>query len=245
MMNLQLFSEDVEEIESGGYQGEEKEKEELLDDETLDDDLEEEDLEDDLEGDDEDNPSLDKKTKAIIKHKREAKAYKDQAQVLQDKLDAIAFEKEEANRIKELTQGGESLDTATKIVKDEFEVKKLRTKLAALELSKLEGKYPGISKYSKELSESKQILPEFSYEQIYLANFSKQNEFDRRTQLEQEILYKNKTAREKSLEGSNANTSKAIKLSSQDERTYRFMKQSRPSMTRKQFRDLLQVDTLE
>ena len=78
--NLQLFAD--EEVESGGYEGEEEveEKKDLEEIEEEDLDGDEDELEDDLDDDldDEDNPSLDKKTKAIIKHKKEAKALKKQ-----------------------------------------------------------------------------------------------------------------------------------------------------------------------
>lgn len=245
-LNLQLFSD--EEMESGDYEGEE----EIVDDpEDL--DLEDEDQEDDLgddldeedELDDDANSSLDKKTKAIIRHKKEAKAYKEQLQEAQEQLQNIELEKEEAKRIKELEKGGVSTDEATKTAKDESEMKKLRIRLTAMELDRLEDKYPGINRYSKELSEAKQKLPEFSYEQLYLANYSKQNEFDRRTKLEQEMVYKNKKARDKSLDRSNPRTNKTVKLSKEDERTYQYLRNSKPTLTRKQYKALMDSDTLE
>lgn len=247
-LNLQLFSD--EEMEDGGYEGEEEliddpenlDLEDLDQDDELDDDLEDED--EDLE-DDETNPSLDKKTKAIIRHKKEAKAYKEQLQAVQEQLQNIELEKEESKRIKELEKGGVSTDEATKTAKDESEMKKLRIKLTAMELDRLEDKYPGISRYSKELSEAKQKLPEFSYEQLYLANYSKQNEFDRRTKLEQEMVYKNKKARDKSLDRSNPRTKKTVKLSKEDERTYQYLRNSKPNLTRKQYKALMDSDTLE
>lgn len=249
-LNLQLFAE--EEVESGGYEGEEEFIDELddfdledaeLEDDELDDDLGED--EEELDDDEETNPSLDKKTKAIIKHKKEAKAYKEQLQAVQEQLQNIELEKEEAKRIKELEKGGATTDEATKTAKDESEMKKLRIRLTAMELDRLEDKYPGISRYSKELSESKQQLPEFSYEQLYLANYSKQNEFDRRTKLEQEMVYKNKKARDKSLDRSNPRTKKTTKLSKEDERTYQYLRNSKPTLTRKQYKALMDSDTLE
>ena len=251
-MNLQLFSDD-EMLESGGYQGEgedpevEEAKNQSLTDNDLEDDMEEG-LDDDLdleEEDEDDGSGLDKKTKAIIKHKREAKSYRDQAQALQDKLDSIEFEKKEAQRVNELTKTGVSNEEAVKTAKDEIEVEKLRSKLTAMELGQLEGKYPGITRYSRELSEAKQRLPEFSYEQLYLANYSKQNEFDRRTKLEQEIAYLNRQAQGRSLEGANPRTKKTTQLSNADERTYNFMKKSMPGLTRKRFKELSQNETLE
>lgn len=247
-INLQLFSD--EEMEAGGYEGVEEFIEDPEDLDLEDEDLEEDELDDDLEEyeeelDEETNPSLDKKTKAIIKHKKEAKAYKEQLQAVQEQLQNIELEKEEAKRIKELEKGGVSTDEATKTAKDESEMKKLRIRLTSMELDRLEDKYPGISRYSKELSESKQQLPEFSYEQLYLANYSKQNEFDRKTKLEQEMVYKNKKARDKSLDRSNPRTKKTTKLSKEDERTYQYLRNSKPTLTRKQYKALMDSDTLE
>ena len=124
-----------------------------------------------------------------------------------------------------------SADDAAKTAKSESEVKKLRLKLTNMELERLEDKYPGISMYARELSEDKAKLPEFSYEQLYLANYSKQSEFDRKTKLEQEILYKNKAAKSKSLDSSNAKQKKSTKLSKEDERVYKYLKKSRPNQT--------------
>ena len=245
--NLQLFAD--EEVESGGYEGEEEveEKKDLEEIEEEDLDGDEDELEDDLDDDldDEDNPSLDKKTKAIIKHKKEAKALKKQLEEAQERLQDIELQKEEAKRVNELTKSGKSEDDAIKTAKGESEVKKLRIRLTAMELDKLEDKHPGISRYSKELSEAKQKLPEFSYEQLYLANYSKQNEFDRKTKLEQEMVYKNRQARDKSLEGSNTKAAKSVKLSTRDERTYQYLKKSKPNLTRKQYKTLLESNSLE
>lgn len=247
-MNLQLFadSEDGEELESGGYAGEPDEdlEDEELDDEELDKETDEEELEDD-DLEDDDNPVLDKKTKAIIKHKREAKELRKQLQEVQEQLQNNELEKEEAKRINELTKTGMSADDAAKTAKSESEVKKLRLKITNMELERLEDKYPGISMYTRELSDDKTKLPEFSYEQLYLANYSKQSEFDRKTKLEQEILYKNKAAKSKSLDSSNAKQKKSAKLSKEDERVFKYLKQSRPNLTRKEYLEILKSDTLD
>lgn len=140
---------------------------------------------------------------------------------------------------------GKSSSEATRIAEGESEVKKLRYKLTNMELSKLEDKYPGISSYTQQLTKDKEILPEFSYEQIYLANYSKQSAFDTKTKLEQEMAYKNKNARNKSLDGGNTKQKKSTTLSKSDERTFQFLKKSKPTLTRKQYTELLNSDTLE
>ena len=243
LMNLQLFAaedelEDMEELEGGGYVGEEEEDfEEETEDETGNEDLDdEEDLEEDPE--DEDNPTLDKKTKSIIKHKKEKKELKRQLQEAQEKLLEVELEKEQSTRVLELTESGMSSTEATKKAESEIEVKRLRNKIATMELEKLEDKYPGISSYSQDLAEAKAKMPEFSYEQLYLANHSKQTEFDRKTKLEQEILHKNKKSKAKSLEDGPTNKTKSTKLSSSDERIYKFLLKTRPQLTRKQYLDL-------
>lgn len=229
-LNLQLFA--IEDIEDETL----LESEEIIDDveDEIEDDPEEseEDIEDDLE---EDNPSIDKKTKSIIKHKKENKELKRQLQELQEKVQADELEAETNNRILELTKQGKTSTEATSIATNESEVKSLRMKIANMELEKLEDKYPGIGTYSKKLAEDKAKMPEFSYEQIYLVNYSKQSEFERKTRLEQEIAHRNKSAQDKSLPGSTAKQSQSTTLSKEDERVYQYIRKSRPNMTRKQF----------
>lgn len=244
-LNLQLFAiEDIEdefELESlGGPEEEEEHEEDFLEDE---DDSEE--VEDDIEEEDDDNPSLDKKTKAIIRHKKENQALKKQLQELQDKMQEDELKSETDSRIIELTRQGKTSTEATRIATDEAEVKKLRLIVTNMEVSQLEAKYPGISNYSKQLAESKAKLPEFSYEQLYLANYYKQNNFDAKTKLEQEIAYRNRDASNKSLTGSNTKQTKATTLSVADERVYQYLKKSRPGLTRKQFLSTLTTGEMD
>lgn len=246
-MDLQLFSdeEDIEELEQGGYQGDDEEEyedeeyedeEDLSEDETDDDLDEDEDLDEDPE---DNNPSLDKKTKSIIKHRREKKELRRQLQDAQEKLQEIELEKETNSRIQELTKQGLSSTEAAKKAEGEFEVTRLRNTIARMELEKLEDKHPGISNYAQQLAASKAKMPEFSYEQLYLANHSKLTEFDKRTKLEQEILHKNKQGRSRSLEDGAVKQTRSTKLSAADERTYRFLAKSRPGLTRKAYQELL------
>lgn len=247
-LNLQLFAiedneDDEFEMESmGGPDEEELEEQDLegLEEEELDD----EDLEEDEEDDDE-HPTLDKKTKSIIRHKKENQALKKQLQELQDKIQQEELESETDKRIIELTRQGKSTTEATTIAADEAEIKKLRLTVANMELAQLESKYPGISNYSRELVESKTKLPEFTYEQLYLANHYKQTAYDSKTKLEQQIAYNNRAASSKSLSGSNTKPTKPTTLSPGDERVYQVLKKDRPGMTRKAFLETLRTVEME
>lgn len=243
-LNLQLFAaadDDEEELESGG--GPEDEEEELEEDPEQDEDQEEVD-ENDIDIDEDDEP-LDKKTKSIIKHKKEAKELKKQLQEANEKLLQIEIDKETANRVSELTKTGISSTEANKIAGNESEVKQLRLKLTIMELEKLEDRIPGIAAYGRQLSEDKAKTPEFSYEQLYLAKYSKQNSYDQKTKLEQELLYKNKSSKSKSLESGSTKTVKPTKLSSEDERVYSYLKDRNKGLTRKQYKALLESDEMD
>lgn len=245
-LNLQLFAaadDDEEELISGSVPDDDEEE---IEDPEQDEDQEEQD-EDDIEIDDEDevDEPLDKKTKSIIKHKKEAKELKKQLQEANEKLLQVEIDKERATRISELTKTGISSTEATKIAGNESEVKQLRLKLTTMELEKLEDKIPGIAAYSRQLSEDKAKTPEFSYEQLYLAKYSKQNAYDQKTKIEQELLYKNKSSKSKSLESGSTKTVKPTKLSSDDERVYNYLKGQNKTLTRKQYKALLESDEME
>lgn len=237
-LNLQLFGEEEdEELESGGL---EQEPEDELDDVEDEFEPEEDELEDDVEDDADEDNYLDKKTKAIIKHKKENKELRRKLQELEEEKQAAELEGEKSQIVVELTKQGKSHAEATKLADGEIEVKKLRLQIARLDIEKLEIKYPGISLYSKELSEDKAKLPEFSYEQLYLAKYANKSKYDEKTRLEQEFMRKTKDAKGKSLEAGSNNKTKQVKLSKEDERVYNYMKQSRPNLTRKKFQELME-----
>lgn len=243
-LNLQLFNDDIEDEDvflNDDLESTEDELEEELEEEVQD-DPEDDDI--DL-GEGEETETLDKKTKAIIKHKKENKELRRQLRELQEQKERDELEKETSKRVIELTREGKSSIEATKIANDEMEVKKLRLQLAKYEIEGLENKFPGISVYARQLAEDKAKLPEFSYEQLYLAKYANSTAYDEKTKLEQELLYKTKAARSKSLDASNTKAQKTVKLSAEDERVYQFLKKSRPNMTRKQFRELAESDSLE
>lgn len=199
----------------------------------------------DLEDDDFPDEEDDKKTKALIKYKKEAAALRRKLEELENQQEQKALELETKARTTELTAQGKTPEEATKIAADEAETKMLKIQLAKLELEKLEIKYPGIRSYAKQLLEDKQKLPEFSFEQLYRAKYMQQSQYDSRTQLEQELLFKNQQARSKSLEAGNQKPQQQVKLSAEDERLYRYLKQSMPDMTRKRFKELQESDSLE
>lgn len=241
-LNLQLFAEedlddDEFEIESGGLETPHDEEYEEADEEETDET--DEDTGDEIDLEEDDDPKIDKKTKAIIKHKKENKELRRRLQELEESKEQAELEKEASNRINELTRQGKTPTEAAKIAQDETEVKKLRLQLAKYDIEKLEAKYPGVTLYSKQLADDKAKLPEFSYEQLYLAKYAKANKFDEKTKLEQELLYKTREAKSKSLEAANSKGTKTIKLSPADERTYQYMKQGKPTLTRKQYLELL------
>lgn len=237
-LNLQLFAEEVEDEELFLDDDLGEEVEELEEEiEELEEDV---DLEEDLE-----DEKVDKKTKAIIKHKKENKELKRRLQELEDEKEADALEVERNKMIVELAREGKSSTEATKIADEKIEVKKLRLQIARLDIDKLETKYPGISLYATQLAEDKAKLPEFSYEQLYQAKYAKQSKYDEKTRLEQELLAKSKEARSKSLETGTTKNNKTIKLSQEDERVYQHLKNTNKSLTRKQFKDLLEMDEME
>ena len=239
-INLQLFAEDDEiELESGGLESPHDEEVDEVEFEEEVEDLDEDEI--DLE-EDEEVEHLDKKTKAIIKHKKENKELRRRLKELEDAKEQAELEQEKSKRINELTREGKTPTEATRIAQDEAEVKALRLQLAKYDIEKLEDKYPGITLHTKQLVNDKSKLPEFTYEQLYLAKYSKTNKYDEKTRLEQELLYKSKTAKSKSLDSGNSKPPKTIKLSPADERTYQYMKQGKPSLTRKQYLDLLRGD---
>lgn len=244
-LNLQMFAEEDEElVDSGGYSGKEEDDEEELaiEEEETDDDEEvaiEEEEEDDVE---KPKKVLTKAEKAIIKYKQEAKDLRQQLQAREQADIDKELEIAEVKRVTELTKKGLSPEEAEVKAKDESEMKKLRLKLTQMELDKLSEKYAGIGSYAKQLSEDKEKFPDFSYEQLYLANYSKESEFDKKTRLEQELLHTKQKAKDKTLEDGTIKQKSTIKMNKSDIRAYNYAKEHRPNLTKKQFMDNLYGD---
>lgn len=244
-LNLQMFAEEDEElVDSGGYSGkEEDDEEEVAIEEEETDDEEEVDIEEDEE-DDVEKPKkvLTKAEKAIIKYKQEAKDLRQQLKAREQADIDKELEIAEVKRVTELTKKGLSPEEAEVKAKDESEMKRLRLKLTQMELDKLSEKYAGIGSYAKQLSEDKEKFPDFSYEQLYLANYSKESEFDKKTRLEQELLHTKQKAKDKTLEDGTIKQKSTIKMNKSDIRAYNYAKEHRPNLTKKQFMDNLYGD---
>lgn len=204
---------------------------------------EEEEIISEGEDDEEEYEPLDKKTKAIIKHKKENQELRRKLQEYEEKKQADELENENIRRVAELQGKGHSEETAKAMAGKELEQKKLRIKIASMELASLEGNYPGITSYASQIARDKESLPEFTYEQIYLAKYYKQSEYDRKTQMEQEILHKSKKNKAGSLDQSTPSKKSAVKLSQADERVYQYLKKTKmKDLTRERFLELARED---
>ena len=232
-LNLQLFSDDLED--------------EILEDEFIDDgeELEDAPVEEPEIIEEEETDDLDSKTRAIIKHKKEAKELRRQNEELQKKLEEIELEKQKSQRVVELTRQGKNPEEATKQATEEMEKQALRSQLTRMELQILEQKHPGISNYAQELITDKAKLPEFTLEQIYLAKYASKSKFDEKTRTEQQLAYAMKEASDKALEPSNAKSTKQVSLTREQEKAFLYLKKYMPHITRKQFLELENQEILE
>jgi len=253
-LNLQMFAdENVDALESAKplkkvLPNEEEEEEEDIeeDEEDFEEEEEEEVVVEELPEEGETPKKvLSKEQKAIIKAKTEVKQLKELLQAKETKELEQELEVEEVKRVGQLKKQGLSDQDAEIKAKDESEVKKLRLKLTKMELDKLEDKHAGISVYAKKLSEDKQKFPEFSLEQLYLANYSKDSNFDKKTKMEQEIFRSNANAKSKSLESGTTKSKEPVKLSSSDIRAYNYRKRTNPSLTKKEYLDSILKIELE
>ena len=232
-LNLQLFSDDLED--------------EFIEDEFIDEgeQLEDAPVEEPEIIEEEETDDLDSKTRAIIKHKKEAKELRRQNEELQKKLEEIELEKQKSQRVVELTRQGKNPEEATKQATEEMEKQALRTQLTRLELQMLEQKHPGITNYAQELMSDKSKLPDFTLEQIYLAKYASKSKFDEKTRTEQQLAYAMKEANDKALEPSNAKATKQVSLTREQEKAFLYLKKYSPHMTRKQFLELENQEILE
>ena len=231
-LKLQLFAEDDEQEELTDEIVEDEE--EIQEEEQVEEAIEEEETEE-----------MDSKTRAIIKHKKENASLKKQLAELQNKLLEQETEKQKNERILELTNEGKSVDEAKKLADKEYETLQIKHRLAVLEIERLEDKYPDITLHTNELIQDAGKLPDFTIEQIYLAKYKPKSQYDEKTRLEQEILYKTKEAREKSLEASTSTPTETVKLTASEEKAYNEIKKYMPTMTRKRFKELSMNDSLE
>lgn len=156
-----------------------------LEDEEIEDELEEIYEDEELEDDDEEEPEeLSKSDRAVIKYKKENKALRKQLEAIQrDDVDRELSIVEE-KRVAELIESGKSEDLARKLASKEKDDSKLLYELNANKIKGLEGRYPGISLYTKELINLKNKYPDFSYEEIYSVKFNKSSPYEDKTRIE-------------------------------------------------------------
>ena len=238
-LNLQFFADEEDFVLEDEFPMTDDEEVDYEEEET--EDIEVEDLEE--EGDSEEPEPLDKKTKAIIRYKKEVQELKKELEERDAAKEADELEKESIKRVAELQMSGYSEETAREMADKELEMKKLKTRVASMELASLEGSYPGISSYASQLVKDQENAPGFTLEQIYLAKYYKQNEYDRKTQIEQALMHKAKQNRASSLEPASPNKKASVKLSAEDERVYQYLKKTtNKSLTRERFLELSRED---
>lgn len=254
--DLQLFAENDEEIEiiDAGFQGEEDD-EEVIEDEELDEntkkDDEEVDDETDEENDDDDDSDddsgLDKKTKAIIRHKKEAKEAKERISELEQQINHKKQEKEKDELIDKKIEAGYSETEAKRMATLEIENRELKQEVINNRFSKLESKYPLISNHKTDILDMQKNLPGATLEEVYLAKFYKGTAEEAEKIAKQRMLYAKEEASSKSQEkGSSESMShNKANLSPSDERAYKVFKESHPNTNRKDFKELLDTDELE
>lgn len=210
-------------------------------------DLEDEDI-DSLgdEEDPEDENNLDKKTKALIRYKKDYKKTQQENEDLKRELEELRSrtKEQQLNKLKEtkidqLIAQGYSEAEATNRANLEVENMRLKEELAESKFRKLERQYPGISKYKDKILEYKTKFPELDMTEgeIFLAKFNK-SQFDYKTQAEQETLYKQRLARSKSgVDGRSGKTraKSKVKMSREEARAYELLKETDPSITPEEF----------
>lgn len=251
--DLQLFAEDSEdEVTDDGYVGDEDEENEDESDEEID-ESEDEDIDEanKKEAEDEDDveneEGLDKKTKAIIRHKKEAKEAKERIALLEAELAEANNKKELDKIIDEKIESGYSEVEAKKIARLELENKNMKAKMVDFQFSELEKRFPLITNHKQEIIELQKNLPNSKIEDIYLAKFFTGSQSDAENVAKQRLLYSQKEANEKN--GTKNGETKSMsndktKLSPSDLRAYKILKETRPSMTKSDFVKLLDDDEI-
>lgn len=223
----------------------ETESEEEDGDEADEDDAEEE---EDDESDESDADSENKKVKKIVALKKQLKEAKARMSELERKKEDDDLEEQFKDKRAEMLDDGYSEKDAEIFVKLMKENALLKQKQESEEWSSLASIYPSIAKYKAQILEVKKTLPEASLEDIYLTKFSKASAYDEKIRIQQETLYKQGKAKEKgkgSASGSGSGKTKDVtKLAKSDEDAYQILLKSNPSMTRKQYKELNDMEEL-
>jgi len=234
-LKLQMFAEDniddTEEVEDGNLPSTSEDNIPPEDDDKEDEGVENE----ELETEDEDEEELDKKTKALIRYKQEAKESKKKLEELQERLQADQLKNDKEKRITELKKSGVSEDIAERTAEAESKTKMYETRLAKFEYADLEQTYPNISNHREGIEELKGKYPDLSREELYLAKFSKNASFEKRRNMEAELDYKQRIAKNKSFVEGTESSKANVKLTRAERVAYDEVKKSNPKMTREQF----------
>lgn len=252
-LKLQMFADDdFDEVEDGDLPDvsddnmipDDDDDKSTGDDEEVEDDVEEDNDEeiddDDDDGDDEED--LDKKTKALIKYKQEAKEAKRKLAEVEEQQRLRELEKEEDKRVDELKKDGLKEDIAKRTAKAETKAKMLEAKLANYEYAELKETYPSIDNHKKEIESLREKLPDMTREEIYLAKFYKNASFEERRKIEAELSYKQRQAKNKSLTTGTQKSKSNVKLTRSEEASYKELKKTFPKMTRERFLENLSSD---
>ena len=229
-LKLQMFADDVEELEDGDLPA--TSDDDIIENENDEDDIEEVEGEDDfLEEDD----NLDKKTKALIRYKQEAKEAKKKLEELNEQLEGERLKDQESKRVDELKKTGVSEDIAKNTAKAEMQSKLYEAKLANYEYSDLKEIYPNITNHRKEIEELISKYPGMTREELYLAKFSKNANFEVRRNLEAELAYKKKISKDKSFVDGVVKDKANVKLTRSETIAFKEVKKFSPNMTKEQF----------
>lgn len=234
----------VDEIELIDEHEDEDEEETLEDGEELEDEDSEE--EDESEDDDADNSVHDKKEAKIVALKREVKEANRRIEELEQAKAESNIDIQMQAKKEEMLNDGYSERDVERFVTTFKENALLKQKQEEYEWEKLANKYPRITMFKKEIAEFRKTLPTASIEDIYLAKFSKSSAYDEKTRIQQEALYKRSKSTEKgkaSVTGDKV-PSKPVKLSPSDERAYKIAVKANPSLTKANFKALLEEEEL-
>lgn len=235
MINLQLFADDVEEID--------EEQEELETEEEKEEEAEEkvETEEEEQEVSEEEKPDKkDKKTVAIIKTKQENKKLRDElAKYKQEEEERkTAAEKEKIKQ--KYVDNGFTEEEAQERAEEKSELSKIKKELKQLKYNsqaeKLSAKYPDIYDNLDRLIELSEKTG-WSLEKVCRAELEESSEYDVRTKTEQaELIARQKKNKSKPAPGNQA-TLQSVKLEPEDERAYQTYLKFNPGVSRKQYKE--------
>jgi len=246
---------DLDELEDGAEINDEDKDDDEEGNEAPDGDEEgEEESEDDEDGgdeppeDDEDEPDTDdKKTKKIIATKKKLKEANARIAELERKEQEALVDRKVQDKKDEMIEEGYSQKDIDAVISVFKKNTILQNQLDAIAWETLKRTYPNIENYREQIVEVQKKLPDASIEDIYLTKFSKNSSFDTKTKIQQEMQYKQSQSKAKSngnAGGTGSGEKVIVKLSPEDEGAYLILKKSNPSMTRKQFKTLVDEEEL-